>query len=248
MMSRQTVIALLVLGALILTYAIIREVQNRLPVGITDQSLTIVDTGTAEESIPAINNPQFVSVAFSDVYLSDGGYGLHVVVDGQHRFYPYQILVWHQVVNDEVLVTYDPLCGSGAVYERGDDHFSVSGKVWENNMLMIDEATQTLWSQARGQAVQGSRTNETLVRVPSQTMLWSDWKASYPDGLVLSRSTGAIRDYTSSPYGDYANNLDVYFPLSVLDSSKPIKEIVTGDSGETMYWFCWATLRGEATR
>lgn len=39
------------------------------------------------------------------------------------RVYPLQILIWHEIVNDEIagtpiLVTYCPLCGSGIAYER----------------------------------------------------------------------------------------------------------------------------------
>ena len=253
-MTRSASTALIVLGGLLLIYGLVREVNNRRTVDVATPEMVLVDSGAGPEAIPAIDDPNFVSVKVADNYLSDDGYGIDVGVGGEHRFYAEQILVWHEIVNAvqdgmPLAVTYDPLCGSSAVYDRqvaGTTYdFGTSGKLWNNNFLMRDRQTNSLWSQALGSAVDGSVKEARLARVASKTMLWSDWKAAYPGGLVLSRSTGAIRDYTSNPYGDYAYNRDVYFPLSVLDTSKPIKELVTGSMGETMYWFCWAALRAE---
>lgn len=258
-MSRSVTTAIIALGVLILIYGVVMEVSNSIALPLPEGELegegawiVFVDSGAAQDAIPSVDNPSFVSVNTADNYLSDDGYGLDVDLGGEHRFYPYQILVWHEIVNAvqgdaPIAVTYDPLCGSGAVYERdvaGTTYdFGTSGKLWNNNFLLYDRQTNSLWSQILGTAVDGQLKDARLARVASSTMLWSDWKTAHPDGLVLSRSTGAIRDYTSNPYGDYANNLDVYFPLSVMDNSRPIKEVVTGSSGETMYWFCWAALR-----
>lgn len=251
-MSRSQSSALIALGGFLLIYGLVREVNNRLTVNPESSAMVFVDSGAGQEAIPAIDEPNFVTVKVADNYLSDDGYGIDVAVGGEHRFYAAQILVWHEIVNAvqggmAIAVTYDPLCGSSAVYDReaaGTTYdFGTSGKLWNNNFLMLDRQTGSLWSQALGTAVDGSLKDARLARVASKTMLWSDWKAAYPLGLVLSRSTGAIRDYTSNPYGDYAYNSDIFFPLSVLDTSKPVKELVTGSMGETMYWFCWAALR-----
>ena len=251
-MSRSVISAVIALGVLFLVYGLVREVSNRAPVRGSTDAMTIVESGAGKDAIPSIDNPNFTSANTADYYLSDDGFGLDVNLGGEHRFYPYQILVWHEIVNavqggTAIAVTYDPLCGSGAVYERevaGTTYdFGTSGKLWNNNVLMYDRQTNSLWSQILGTAVDGQLKDARLARLTSSTMLWSDWKAAYPGGLVLSRSTGAIRDYTSNPYGDYANNLDVYFPLSTMDNSRPIKEVVTGPLGETAYWFCWAALR-----
>jgi len=53
--------------------------------------------------------------------------------------YPFQILVWHEIVNDTlggraVGVAYCPLCNSGLVFDRMDRRtleFGTSGKLWE---------------------------------------------------------------------------------------------------------------------
>ncbi len=86
----------------------------------------IYDGGPGKDGIPAINTPQFLSIveAKQDLeYLSDGSQGLAVDIAGEVRYYPYDILVWHEIVNDSIgdtdfAVTFCPLCGSGIVYDR----------------------------------------------------------------------------------------------------------------------------------
>ena len=197
----------------------------------------IVSGTVGKDVIPSIDNPKFDSVFAADTYLGDDGYGIDVEVAGEHRFYPYQILVWHEIVNEEfngalLAITYCPLCFTGIVFDRSvgntTHEFGVSGKLFDNNLLMYDRETESYWSQARGQAVVGDLTGTELEQYPSRIMSWGDWKEQYPDGLVLNRQTGAIRDYTYFPYGNYQNNQAIYFPLSHIDGRLASKEIVFG--------------------
>lgn len=258
--------AIIVVGVLVLAYVAVVEISNRLPIGqpahlamIASDLFNaeskdaipleeIIDGGSTTASIPSIDKPQFESEKSADNYLSDDGLGLDVVVDGTHRFYPYQILVWHEIVNDtfgdqKLAVTYDPLCGAGMVYDRATYDFGTSGLLYNNNFLMIDRDGKSLWSQATGKAVVGDAVGSILATYPSTVMKWVDWKKANPDGSVLSRKTGVIRDYTSNPYGNYANTSDIEFPLSKMDGSRPVKEVVHGADGSAMYWFCWVTFR-----
>ena len=82
-----------------------------------------------------------------------------LVFDDDQRFYPYAILNWHEIVNDEiageyVAVTFCPLCGSAIVFDRRIDgevySFGVSGKLYQSNLLMYDDKTESLWSQSLG--------------------------------------------------------------------------------------------------
>ena len=46
-----------------------------------------------------------------------------IEIDGDARAYPARILLWHEIVNDEVggvpvSVTYCPLCNTGVVFRR----------------------------------------------------------------------------------------------------------------------------------
>jgi len=81
----------------------------------------IIGGGPPKDGIPSIDEPKFVSIGEAD-FLQDAEPGLAVSIDGINRFYPFQILVWHEIVNDtfggqRVLVTYCPLCLSGIVFD-----------------------------------------------------------------------------------------------------------------------------------
>ena len=50
----------------------------------------------------------------------------------------------------------------------------------------------------------------------------------HPQTKILSRDIGFRRDYGHSPYGDYDQNGDIYFPLSFHSSQYHPKERVIG--------------------
>ncbi len=196
-----------------------------------------VPTGMMAGAVPSIDNPQFESVGAADVYLNDDGFGLDVEVGGKHRFYPYQLLVWHQVVNDlfddrPIVVTYAPLTFTGSVFDLSEMSerplFHVSENVWNNNLLMIDTKTSSFWSQILGRAVLGEADGQFLKRYPSSVMSWDVWKLNYPNGQVLSRETGADRDYTRDPYDNYLSTQAIWYPLTSYDDRLPAKTIVYG--------------------
>lgn len=207
----------------------------RAPVEVPVDDARQLVLGTAhKDDIPAIDEPLFESVASADVYLNDMGYGIAVVVGSRVRFYPFQILVWHEVVNDtlngrDLLVTYDPLTYSSVVYDRIDT-FGVSGKLWNSNTLLYDRTTESLWSQLRGEAIDGTLTGTTLTRYPARVMTWSDYKLEYSYGQVLSRNTGFDRDYTQNPYEGYDESQAIWFPLDREDTRLAPKSLVYGAS------------------
>ncbi len=130
---------------------------------------------------------------------------------GTARAYPLRILNWHEVVNDDLggplLVTYCPLCGSSIVAERtvgGDPTvFGVSGKLWRNDLVMYDRATESLWSQLLAAAIQGPRTGDRLSLFPSSFTSWGEWQNRHPGAELLLppphsdtvRGRDATRDY-----------------------------------------------------
>lgn len=172
----------------------------------------ILSGGPPKDGIPSIDNPKFVSVREAESFLSDDEPGVAFSRGKAHRFYPYQILVWHEIVNDiiegeRILVTYCPLCLTGFVFDpivKGERvEFGTSGKLWKSNLVMYDRKTDSLWPQILGEAVVGEMTGTKLPFLPSDQVRFGDWKKSHPDGQALSRDTGATRFYGTNPYGDY---------------------------------------------
>ncbi|MBI4127748.1 MAG: DUF3179 domain-containing protein [Parcubacteria group bacterium] len=197
----------------------------------------IVGGGPPKDGIPPIDNPKFVSVADASAWLSDEEPGLAFERDGVARFYPFQILVWHEIVNEtingqRVLVTYCPLCLSGIVFDpvvSGERvEFGTSGKLWNSNLVMYDRKTDSLWSQILGEAIVGEETGATLTVLSSDQTRFGEWKRLHPDGEVLSRDTGALRFYGQDPYGDYYTTPGTFFPVGKKDDRLSDKEFILG--------------------
>jgi thiol-disulfide isomerase/thioredoxin len=195
----------------------------------------VLDGGPGKDGIPALTNPKFTSIGSADRTITDTTDGILITVDTSTKFYPYNILVWHEVVNDVVggkplVITFCPLCGSAIVYDAAVDGktetFGVSGKLYESNLLMYDTMTESLWSQVQGEAVVGDKTGTRLALYPSQVVSFKTVRERYPQAHILSTDTGYHRDYSVYPYGNYGSTDDLYFPVSVTDTRLPAKEIL----------------------
>jgi hypothetical protein len=176
-----------------------------------------VGGGPPKDGIPSIDDPEFVSVDDADSFLDAREPVAVVELDGDVRAYPIQILIWHEIVNDEiggepVAVTYCPLCNSTVAFSRvvaGEPvEFGTTGMLRASDLVMYDRATESWWQQITAEAVVGERTGTTLDVLPSQILSWEELRRVHPDAQVLSRDTGFDRDYGSSPYGGYDRDLD----------------------------------------
>lgn len=181
-----------------------------LPAPLVDPD-RVVSGGPPPDGIPPVDEPRFVPA--DDVgWLADDEAVIALSVDGQHRAYPVEIMVWHEIVNDTVAgrpvsVTYCPLCSSAVAFDRrlGERTltFGTSGRLYLSDLVMYDRQTESLWSQIEGRAVAGVLAGEQLDRIPVQTVGWQQWRQAHPQGWVLSRETGAERDYGRNPYPGY---------------------------------------------
>lgn len=182
------------------------------------------DSGIVEGDIPALTNPETVAPNVADDVIADDLGGVAVEVNGEARFYPVQIMNWHEVVHDtlggtSILVYYGPLTGASAVYALPDNmHFVTSSEEYNNDVLLREEGTTTLWSAIRGTPViaeQEATLNTSLTRMTSSFMSWGEWKELHGSlGTVLSSQTGYTRDYTRHPYGGYESSPGVFFPVN----------------------------------
>jgi len=168
--------------------------------------------GPPRDGIPPLDDPKLHDQADADRWLDDREPVLVVEHGETARAYPVQILVWHEIANDElggrpIAVTYCPLCNSSLVFDRRVKdrtlRFGTTGNLRRSDLVMWDRQTESWWQQLTGEAVVGEMTGAKLTVLPSQTLGWADFKARYPDGDVLSRDTGHRRDYGTNPYEGY---------------------------------------------
>ena len=170
------------------------------------------DGGPPRDGIPPIDHPRLVALASGDRFLTPHEPVIAVQVGGQARAYPEQILVWHEIVNDDlggipIAVSYCPLCNSAIVFDRHVGArtltFGTTGKLRNSDLVMWDRQTQSWWQQFTGAALVGAETGARLRALDSQVLSWTQFKAAYPHGTVLSRDTGFQRPYGSNPYQGY---------------------------------------------
>lgn len=193
----------------------------------------ILNGGPGKDGIPALTDPLFVSLPQSRV--NTDSKVIVVQSGGEVKFYPLSILVWHEIVNDEVggkplAITFCPLCGSSIVFERqlGEDilEFGVSGFLYESNLLMYSRgASESLWSQSQGTAVVGDKLGAKLTHYPLQLLSFGEAKKLFPTAKILSSDTGYGRNYDSNPYDGYDTSDETIFEVSVSDLRFPIKEV-----------------------
>ncbi len=141
--------------------------------------------------------------------------------------YPVNMLNFHEIVNDIIdgtplMITYCPLCASGAVYDRRLDGqelvFGNTSALFENDMVMFDHQTGSYWMQVAGKAIVGTLSGQWLTLLPSTTMPWRQWRALYPQTRILARDQGFGRPYpyTRNPFRGYRRRVDAHqFPFPV---------------------------------
>ena len=171
-----------------------------------------VSGGPGKDGIPAIDDPSFEGPNAADQHLEPGAPVFGVAGETDVKAYPQSILVWHEVVNDvvdgrPVSVTYCPLTGTAMGFLRGGTTFGVSGRLFNNNLIMYDRATETWWPQILATAIPGpwneSPETRSLREFRVVWTTWERWRERYPETAVLSRDTGHARNYDSDPYGSY---------------------------------------------
>jgi hypothetical protein len=168
----------------------------------------IISGGPPRDGIPAISDPRLIAADQVD-YLKPTDRVVGISLKGQSRAYPIAILNWHEIVNDEIdgrrlAITYCPLCGTAVAFDATIDgsptDFGVSGLLYNNDVLLYDRETESLWSQIMSEAISGERVGTKLIMLPLSHTTWRDWLAKHPDTLVLSEDTGYSRDYQRNPY------------------------------------------------
>jgi hypothetical protein len=201
--------------------------------------------GPGRDGIPPIDRPAFVSPEEAARFLAPDEPVLLVEAGNRERAYPLQILIWHEIVNDTlgavpIAVTYCPLCNSSLVFDRRVAgrtlSFGTTGNLRRSDLVMWDRQTQSWWQQVTGEAVVGRLTGTRLTPRDSQVVSFADFRASHPDGDVLSRDTGFERPYGENPYEGYDSPSQQPFLLDeAADRRLPPKERVislrTGDRG-----------------
>jgi hypothetical protein len=236
--SRVITLCGMLLGAIVLSFTLSAGSSNGFD--LSNSSLPpeqILGGGPPRDGIPAISDPRLIAAGAAD-YLKPTDRVVGISLKGQSRAYPIAILNWHEIVNDEIdgwrfAVTYCPLCGTAVAFDATIDgsptDFGVSGLLYNNDVLLYDRDTESLWSQILSEAISGERVGTKLTTLPVSHTTWRDWREKHPATLVLSDDTGHSRDYQRNPHAGYENSRRTFFAVNnaAPDYYHP-KEVVLG--------------------
>ncbi len=215
----------------------------------TDFSKTSIDLreilsgGVPKDGIPAIDKPEFTAIAEVQG-LPDTEPVIGLTLNGESKAYPLRILIWHEIVNDEiggvpVSVTFCPLCNAAVVFDRrvGDKvlDFGTTGNLRNSDLVMYDRQTESWWQQFTGSAIVGEMTGTELKFVAARIESFGRFKARAPAGLVLVPNNVHMRRYGANPYAGYDTSA---WPF--LYKGKAPKDIGALDRVVTVNGTAWA--------
>ena len=200
----------------------------------TDFSLTSIDFdeiisgGPPKDGIPSIDDPVFGLA--DEVKLADIEPVISLEIDGRLRIYPLRILIWHEIVNDElssvpIAVTFCPLCNTALVFDRRLDgrtlSFGTTGKLRNSDLVMYDRETESWWQQFLGEAIVGELTGSSLKIIPARLEAYGLAKARSAEAQILLPVAGAFRDYGRNPYAGYDSSTKPFLYRGELPAEVP---------------------------
>ena len=216
---------------------------------------SILSGGPPPDGIPPIDNPVYESVEQASAWMIEESPVVVVTVNEETRAYPLAVLTWHEIVNTEiggeaVTVTFCPLCNSAIVFDRtveGDTlDFGVSGNLRNSDLIMYDRQTESWWQQFTGEAIVGEYTDTMLEMLPSQIIGFGAFAAEFPEAEVLSKETGARRQYGQNPYAGYDSVETPFLFDGELDERlRATERVLAGYIGGEAIAYPYPTLQAE---
>ena len=195
----------------------------------------IMSGGPPRDGIPAVDVPRHVSTGEAAEWLDPDEPVIAIEIGDEARAYPLQILIWHEIANDElggtpIAVTFCPLCNSAIAFDRRFDDaildFGTTGRLRLSDLVMYDRQTETWWQQLTGTGIIGEHAGGELVRLPAAIVAWRDFRDAFPGGTVLSRETGHTRPYGTNPYAGYDSSTQPFLFREEPDPRLPAMERV----------------------
>ncbi len=179
--------------------------------------------------IPALDDPAVTDAAGGDWYL-DRDVVFGVVVNGEARAYPKNIMEVHEMVNDTVGgrrlgIPYCTLCGSAQAYftDSVPDGVEVpvlrtSGLLTRSNKVMFDLNTFSVFNTFSGEALSGPLRDAGVVLEQTTVVAstWRAWKEAHPDTTIVAEDGGIGRTYPLDPLGGRDDD-GAIFPIGDVD-------------------------------
>ena len=191
------------------------------------------------QCIPALDDPPVTGTEEGSWY-PDERLVFGVVINGEARAYPKNIMEVHEMVNDtlggrRIGIPYCTLCGSAQGYYTDDiKGFSpvlrTTGLLTRSNKVMYDISTMSVIDTFTGRAVSGPLHDAGVLlnQVSVVTSSWAEWKRAHPDTTIVAGDGGIEGTiYPLDPLRGRDDNGPI-FSVGDVDPRLPVQKRVLG--------------------
>jgi hypothetical protein len=188
--------------------------------------------------IPALDQPKTTPASQGGWY-PDSATVFGVVINGEARAYPKNIMEVHEMVNDtlggrQIAIPYCTLCRAAQAYftDRSPGFkplLRTSGLLSRSNKFMYDLSTWSAVDTFTGEALSGPlrKAKVTLPQTTVVTSTWGAWRKAHPLTTIVAEDGGIGRSYPLDPLRGRDNNGPI-FPVGNVDPRLPVHEVVLG--------------------
>ncbi len=146
---------------------------------------------------PLAVDPQMTPA--NEINFIDDNFRVAMVKSGSDiRVYPYDFISKFEAVNDKIgnmeyTMTFCPKTKSGLVMNRQfkQSNFTIraSGYLFQDNQVLIDESSDTFWSQMLIKCIKGKYAGERIKTFHFVETKWATVKDYFPDALVFTNAS-----------------------------------------------------------
>jgi hypothetical protein len=194
--------------------------------------------GCPRGCIPALDQPK-VTPASQGRWYPDSAIVFGIVINGEARAYPKNMMEVHEMVNDtlggrQLGIPYCTLCLAAQAYFTDQvpgfkPLLRTSGLLSRSNKFMYDRSTWSAFDTFTGRAISGPlhKAGVTLPQTTVVTSTWGAWRKAHPRTTILAEDGGVGRSYPLDPLRGRDANGPI-FPVGDVDPRLPVHEVVLG--------------------
>lgn len=196
----------------------------------------IIKRGAENDFIPSLDNPVFIPVTAAD-HIDPEDLIIGLNIKGDYRAYPVKIMNYHEVVNDEFaagekMISYCPLSGSSAVWDRKiqsiSTEFGISRFIYNSNHLLYDRVSKGHWLPLKSICVNGELEEFEMQGHYFIETTWENWRTMFPGSKVMMPPAGSGFNYSLDDYNEYKTSDSIIFSVNPVNPALPLKEKVHG--------------------
>jgi hypothetical protein len=157
------------------------------------------DITGSDNPFPLALNPNYTLAKNVDFINDTNKVAILSFKNGEVYAYPYNYISTYEIINDEIngisfALTYCPITESAVMFKRdfnAEDSFILrsSGYLYKENLVAIDQKTNTYWSQLLLKNIKGKYKNRTLETLNLIETNWKTVKTYFPNALVFTNTS-----------------------------------------------------------